>query len=66
MKEVTEKAARNAGLELIPLHFNEELRKIFDDLVDAVGYSKIAPDQAAADLVKQYTDKLQELKGRAR
>jgi oligogalacturonide transport system substrate-binding protein len=66
MKEVTEMAAKNAGLELIPLHFNEELRKIFEDLVDAVGYNKITPDQAAANLVKQYTDKLTELKGRAR
>ncbi len=66
MKDVTEKAARNAGLPLIPLHFDEELRKIFADLVDGVGYNKIAPNQAAADLVKQYTDKLKELKGRAR
>jgi hypothetical protein len=34
--------------------------------VGAVAYGKMAPDQAAANLVKQYTDKLVELKGRAR
>ncbi len=66
MREVTDKATRNPGLELIPLHHDEELFKIVNDLVEAVAYGKISPDQAAANLVRQYTDKLKELKGRAR
>jgi oligogalacturonide transport system substrate-binding protein len=66
MKEVTEKASAKPGLPLIPLHFNAELVKIFDDLVEGVGYGKLTPEQAAADLIRQYTDKLKELKSRPR
>jgi oligogalacturonide transport system substrate-binding protein len=66
MREVTDKANRNPGLELIPLHHDEELFKIVEDLVGGVAYGKMTPDQAAAALVRQYTDKLAELKSRAR
>lgn len=41
---------------------NQELYKIFTDMLDVVGFDKMNPDQAADELIKQYEAKLKTMK----
>lgn len=50
------------GLPPSALSNNSELIKIFTNVFEAVAFKKATPQQAADDLIKQFTQKLEELK----
>ncbi|TXK74162.1 extracellular solute-binding protein [Paenibacillus sp. N3.4] len=64
--KATDAALKKAGTPYNALSNNEELIKILIDSVEKVAYKKLTPEQAAADMITRYQDKLKELKSAAK